>query len=116
MSKDQIISGSTILGIEFGSTRIKSILIDRDHNVIASGSHEWENDYVDGIWTYSEEAIMNGLRSSYADLKKDVFSRYQVPLKKLGGLGISAMMHGYLPFDAGMNLLVPFRTWKLPKS
>ncbi len=112
MSKDQIISGSTILGIEFGSTRIKSILIDRDHNVIASGSHEWENDYVDGIWTYSEEAIMNGLRSSYADLKKDVFSRYQVPLKKLGGLGISAMMHGYLPFDAGMNLLVPFRTWR----
>ena len=112
MSKDQIIGGSTILGIEFGSTRIKSILIDRDHNVIASGSHEWENDYVDGIWTYSEESIMNGLRSSYADLKKDVFSRYQVPLKKLGGLGISAMMHGYLPFDKKMNLLVPFRTWR----
>ena len=112
MSKDQIVGGKTVLGIEFGSTRIKSILIDREHNVIASGSHEWENDYVDGIWTYSEEAILDGLRSSYADLKKDVFSRYGVPLKKLGGLGISAMMHGYLPFDREMNLLVPFRTWR----
>ena len=112
MSKDQIISGNTILGIEFGSTRIKSVLIDRDHNVIASGSHEWENDYVDGIWTYSEESIMNGLKSSYADLKKDVMERYGVPLKKLSGMGISAMMHGYLPFDREMNLLVPFRTWR----
>ena len=112
MSKDQIINGNTILGIEFGSTRIKSILIDKDHNVIASGSHEWENDYIDGIWTYSEKNIMNGLKSSYADLKKDVMDRYGVPLKKLAGLGISAMMHGYLPFDKEMNLLVPFRTWR----
>ena len=112
MSRDQIISGNTILGIEFGSTRIKSVLIDAAHNVVASGSHEWENDYVDGVWTYSREAILNGLRSSYADLKKDVLSRYHVPLKKLAGLGISAMMHGYLPFDRDMNLLVPFRTWR----
>ena len=112
MSKDQIIGGNTILGIEFGSTRIKSILIDREHNVIASGSHEWENDYVDGVWTYSEKNIMKGLQASYADLKKDVLARYGVPLTKLAGLGVSAMMHGYLPFDREMNLLVPFRTWR----
>ncbi len=112
MSIEQIQNGKAILGIEFGSTRIKSVLINSNHEVIASGSHEWENDYVDGIWTYSEEAILSGLQSSYADLKKDVFTRYQIKLTKIAGLGISAMMHGYLPFDSGMNLLVPFRTWR----
>ncbi len=112
MSIDQIKNGTAILGIEFGSTRIKSVLIDSNHRVIASGSHEWENDYVNGVWTYSEKAIIDGLQSSYADLKANVFSRYQIPLEKLGGLGISAMMHGYLPFDKEMNLLVPFRTWR----
>ncbi len=112
MSIDQIKNGTAILGIEFGSTRIKSVLIDSSHQVIASGSHEWENDYVNGIWTYSEKSIIDGLQSSYAALKADVFSRYQIHLEKLGGLGISAMMHGYLPFDKDMNLLVPFRTWR----
>lgn len=112
MSIDQIKNGTAILGIEFGSTRIKSVLIDSSHRVIASGSHEWENDYINGIWTYSEKAIIEGLQSSYADLKADVFNRYQIPLERLGGLGISAMMHGYLPFDKEMNLLVPFRTWR----
>ena len=112
MSIDEIRNGSAILGIEFGSTRIKSVLIGRDHQVIASGSHEWENDYVNGVWTYSEDAIISGLQSSYADLKSDVKKRYNITLSSLGGLGISAMMHGYLPFDAGMNLLVPFRTWR----
>ena len=112
MGIEQITEGTAVLGIEFGSTRIKSVLIDAEHRVIASGSHEWENDYVDGVWTYSENAIMEGLRSSYADLKKDVQSRYGVTLKKLGGLGISAMMHGYLPFSADMKLLTPFRTWR----
>lgn len=112
MSIEQIQSGSAVLGIEFGSTRIKSVLINRNHEVIASGSHEWENDYIDGIWTYSKQAILSGLQSSFADLKKDVFTRYQVPLTRIAGLGISAMMHGYLPFDADMNLLVPFRTWR----
>ncbi len=112
MSMDQIMEGTAILGIEFGSTRIKSVLIGRDHQVIASGSHEWENDYVDGIWTYSEQAILDGLRSSYADLKNNVKSQFGITLKKIGGLGISAMMHGYLPFDADMKLLVPFRTWR----
>lgn len=112
MSIDQIRNGTAILGIEFGSTRIKSVLINNSHQVIASGSHEWENDYVNGVWTYSEKAIIEGLQSSYADLKADVLSRYQIPLERLGGLGISAMMHGYLPFDKEMKLLVPFRTWR----
>ena len=112
MSKEQIIAGSAILGIEFGSTRIKSVLIDRDHRVIASGSHEWENDYVDGVWTYAMEDVIAGLQACYGDLKRDVLARYSVKLEKLGGLGISAMMHGYLPFDGEMNLLVPFRTWR----
>ena len=112
MGIDQIKNGTAILGIEFGSTRIKGILIGRDHQVLASGSHEWENDYVDGVWTYSEQAIISGLQSCYASLKADVQSRYQVTLTKIGGLGISAMMHGYLPFDKDMNLLVPFRTWR----
>ena len=112
MSHEQHITGSEILGIEFGSTRIKGVLIDRDHNVIASGSHEWENDYADGIWTYSEKAIIEGLQSCYADLKKDVANRYQTTIRHLGGMGVSAMMHGYLPFDRNMKLLVPFRTWR----
>ena len=112
MGIDQIREGTAILGIEFGSTRIKSVLIGRDHQVLASGSHEWENDYDNGIWTYSEKAIIEGLQSSYADLKKDVESRYNTVLSRIGGLGISAMMHGYLPFSREMKLLVPFRTWR----
>ena len=112
MSINQIKDGTAVLGIEFGSTRIKSVLIDRDHRVIASGSHEWENDYVNGIWTYSEEAIISGLQHSYADLKQNVLKEYGIQLRKISALGISAMMHGYLPFDSQMNLLVPFRTWR----
>lgn len=107
-----IANGEAILGIEFGSTRIKSVLIAPDHSVLASGSHEWENDYAGGIWTYSENAIMAGLQASYADLKKDVNQKYGITLKKLAAVGISAMMHGYLPFDADMHLLVPYRTWR----
>ena len=112
MGNNQILDGTAVLGIEFGSTRIKSVLIDRDHRVIASGSHEWENDYADGIWTYSRDAILDGLRKSYADLRQNILREYGIPLKKIGALGISAMMHGYLPFDEQMNLLVPFRTWR----
>ena len=112
MSREHIVNGSAILGIEFGSTRIKSVLIAPDHSVIASGSHEWENDFVDGVWTYSQQAILSGLKSSYADLKKNIAEQYGVVPKKLAAIGISAMMHGYLPFDADMNLLAPFRTWR----
>ena len=107
-----ISEGKAILGIEFGSTRIKSVLIGPDHSVLASGSHEWENDYVNSIWTYSEQAIIRGLQSSYADLKKAVFTDYGITLTRFAAIGISAMMHGYLPFDSEMKLLVPFRTWR----
>ena len=110
--KQIIESGSAILGIEFGSTRIKSVLIGPDFSPLASGSHEWENDLVDGVWTYSENAIRRGFQESYADLKRNVEAACGVKLKKLAGIGVSAMMHGYLPFDDNMNLLTPFRTWR----
>lgn len=104
--------GKAALGIEFGSTRIKAVLIDEDHNPIGSGSYEWENKLVDGVWTYNEEDIWIGLKACYADLKKDVAAKYEVYITKLAGIGISAMMHGYLAFDAQDKLLVPFRTWR----
>ena len=110
--KNHISEGTAVLGIEFGSTRIKSVLIDREHKVIASGSHEWENDFRNGVWTYSEDAILSGLQASYADLKQNVLKETGLPLRKVAALGVSAMMHGYLPFDGEMNLLVPFRTWR----
>ena len=112
MINQTIAEGKAILGIEFGSTRIKSVLIDEDHHVIASGSHEWENEFRDGIWTYSEKAIMSGLQLSYADLKANVMNEYGLKLQKIAAFGISAMMHGYLPFNEKMELLVPFRTWR----
>ena len=112
MSQSVIESGKAILGIEFGSTRIKSVLIGPDFIPLASGSHEWENEYRDGVWTYSENAIREGFQASYADLKKNVEAACGVKLTKLAGIGVSAMMHGYLPFDADMKLLAPFRTWR----
>ena len=112
MGNTTIADGKAVLGIEFGSTRIKSVLIDDNHRVIASGSHEWENEFRDGIWTYSEKAIISGLQNSYADLKANVLKEYGLKLQKISALGISAMMHGYLPFDDKMKLLVPFRTWR----
>ena len=112
MNQKEIESGASVLGIEFGSTRIKAVLIDSGHNVLASGSFEWENDYINGIWTYSQEAIISGLQGCFAELKKNVLDLYGIHLKKVGAIGISAMMHGYLPFDENMNLLVPFRTWR----
>lgn len=104
--------GKAALGIEFGSTRIKAVLIDEEHNPIGSGSYEWENKLVDGVWTYDEEDIWTGLKTCYADLKKDVAAKYEVNITKLAGIGISAMMHGYLAFDEQDKLLVPFRTWR----
>jgi sugar (pentulose or hexulose) kinase len=105
-------SGKTALGIEFGSTRIKAVLIGADHLPIASGSHEWENRYENGIWTYRLEDIWNGLQESYRKLSADVHEKYNLPLKTIGAIGFSAMMHGYLAFDKDGNLLVPFRTWR----
>ena len=112
MCKQWILEGKTALGIEFGSTRIKAVLIGPDFKPLASGSHTWENQLLDGVWTYSEEMIKAGLVDSYQEMKKDVQEKYGVTLTKIGAMGLSAMMHGYLPFDADMNLLVPFRTWR----
>lgn len=110
--KEIIESGKAFLGIEFGSTRIKAVLIDETHTPIASGSHKWENRLEEGFWTYSLEDIWNGLRKCYKDLTQDVRTRYGVGIKKLSAIGFSAMMHGYMAFDKEGNLLVPFRTWR----
>lgn len=107
-----IADGRAILGIEFGSTRIKAVLIDEQHNPIASGDHVWENRLEEGFWTYHDDEIWAGLQDSYVNLKKDVESKYGVRLTKLAAMGFSAMMHGYLAFDREDQLLVPFRTWR----
>jgi sugar (pentulose or hexulose) kinase len=110
---DVIRSGRAVLGIELGSTRIKACLIGDDPSVtLAAGSHAWENEFVDRRWTYSLESVWSGLQAAYADLVADVRRRFDVELTSFGAIGISAMMHGYLPFDADGELLVPFRTWR----
>lgn len=111
-TKQLILDGKCVLGIEFGSTRIKAVMVDTKGNPVASGSKEWENDLLDGIWTYSDEAIWNGLAECYSDLKKNVKAEFGVTLTSFAAIGFSAMMHGYLPFDEQDNLLVPFRTWR----
>ena len=110
--KNRIESGNAILGIEFGSTRIKAVLIGENNEPIAQGAHDWENDYVDGIWTYSMDKIHNGMQDCYASLCKDVKEKYGAEITNLKALGFSAMMHGYLAFDKDGKLLVPFRTWR----
>jgi sugar (pentulose or hexulose) kinase len=107
-----IAEGHTSLGVELGSTNIKACLIGPDHQVLATGNHGWENQFVDRLWTYSEDAIWAGLQAAVASLKADVEKRHGVPLTRIGALGVSAMMHGYLAFDANGTLLVPFRTWR----
>lgn len=111
-AKTIIESGKAILGIEFGSTRIKAVLIDTDNNPIAQGSFEWENQLVDGLWTYSIDTIWKGLQDCYADLRKNVKAEYDSEIKQLAAIGISAMMHGYMAFGKDENILVPFRTWR----
>ena len=108
--KSVIEAGRAVLGIEFGSTRIKAVLVGGDNAPIASGSYDWENDYVDGIWTYSLDKIHKGLQDCYAGLLEDVKAQYGVGITKLGAIGFSAMMHGYMAFDKDGKLLVPFRT------
>lgn len=110
--KTKIETGKAILGIEFGSTRIKAVLISPDNRPIAQGSHEWENQLVDGLWTYSIEAIWEGVRDCYRDLQDNVRAQYGVEIEKLAAIGISAMMHGYMAFDSKQEILVPFRTWR----
>lgn len=111
-TKSIIESGKAILGIEFGSTRIKAVLIDPENKPIAQGSHIWENQLVDGLWTYSIEAIWNGLQDCYSDLRANVKEQYGTEIETLGAIGISAMMHGYMAFNANDEILVPFRTWR----
>lgn len=110
--KNYIAEGKAVLGIEFGSTRIKAVLVGAENEPIASGSFEWENSLVDGIWTYSMEEVSDGIKACYADMVKDVNEKYGCGITKLASIGISAMMHGYLAFDKNDNLLVPFRTWR----
>ena len=111
-TKQMITDGKTALGIEFGSTRIKVVLIDKDHHPIASGSHDWENRLENNIWTYTLEDIWSGLQDSYKNLVNDVKEKYDITLTKVGSIGFSAMMHGYMAFDKDGELLVPFRTWR----
>ena len=111
-ARQTIESGKAVLGIEFGSTRIKAVLIDEEKKPIAQGSHEWENQLVDGLWTYSTEAVWYGLQDCYADLRKDVLKQYDCEIESLAAIGFSAMMHGYMAFNEQQQILVPFRTWR----
>ncbi len=111
-TKQVIMEGKTVLGIEFGSTRIKAVLIDETGAPLASGSYEWENQLVNGIWTYDLADVWKGLGECYQDLVRDVKKQYDAEITKIGSIGFSAMMHGYLAFDKDDNLLVPFRTWR----
>ena len=111
-NKTLIESGNAVLGIEFGSTRIKAVLINEKYEPIAGGSFTWENSLENGVWTYPLSQIHEGLQTCYADLKKDVKEKYGIKLTKFKSGGISAMMHGYLAFDKDDKLLVPFRTWR----
>ena len=110
--KSTIEQGKAILGIEFGSTRIKAVLIDEENKPIAQGSHEWENQLADGLWTYSTEAIWYGLQDCYANLRSNVRKEYDIEIENLAAIGISAMMHGYMPFGSNEEILVPVRTWR----
>lgn len=111
-AKELIESGKSILGIEFGSTRIKAVLIDEKGTVLASGGHGWENRFENGVWTYTLDDIWTGLQDCYQDLLKDVKEKYDTTITELASIGFSAMMHGYLAFDKKDELLVPFRTWR----
>lgn len=110
--KTSIENGRTVLGIELGSTRIKAVLIGEDNAPIAIGNHDWENSYVDNIWSYSLEEIWKGIQESYRNMAEDVKRKYGVTLRTIGAIGFSGMMHGYMAFNKEGKLLVPFRTWR----
>ncbi len=111
-ARDLIINGKTALGIELGSTRIKGVLIDFAGNVLAVGIHDWENSFIDNIWTYSLEEIHTGIRDCYSSLRKEVERIYGVTLRNIGSIGISAMMHGYMALDKTGKQIAPFQTWR----
>ena len=110
--REVIEEGKAALGIEFGSTRIKGVLVAEDNKVLAIGTYDWENRLENGVWTYSLEDIWKGLQGCYASVIADVQAKYGVPVRRLAALGFSGMMHGYLAFNAQGELLVPFRTWR----
>ncbi|BAP86555.1 ribulokinase [Paucilactobacillus hokkaidonensis JCM 18461] len=110
--KDEIVSGHISLGIELGSTRIKSVLVTDNFQTVASGDYLWENELDQGIWTYSLNKVWEGIQTSYANLATEVNDKYGVEIKNIGAIGVSAMMHGYMPFDKDGEMLVPFRTWR----
>lgn len=114
MQKDtQLIdSGEAVLGIEFGSTRIKAVLIDKKGEILANGVFNWENSFENSIWAYMQSESWAGLQAAYSNLVKNVQTQYHTTLQRVAAIGISAMMHGYMPFDRGGNQLVPFRTWR----
>ena len=109
---DRIRSGKTALGIELGSTRIKAVLIDHTHNVLATGAYTWENRLENGLWVYHLEDAISGLQESFSDLCRSVQRKYGIDLTCVGSIGISGMMHGYLPLDAAGGQLAPFLTWR----
>ena len=112
LTAEKIRAGKTSLGIEFGSTRIKAVLIDDTYTTIAAGDYGWASHLEDGLWSYSQEEIWTGLQTAYAALAEDVENAYGEKLTRVGRIGFSAMMHGYLAFDKNGELLVPFRTWQ----
>ncbi len=111
-ARTAISEGRTALGIELGSTRIKAVLVGPDHTPLAVGGSDWENQFVDRLWTYSMESVWSGLQEAYTDLVSDVRERHGVELTSVGALGVSAMMHGYIALDSDGELLTPFRTWR----
>lgn len=112
LTAEKIRAGKTSLGIEFGSTRIKAVLIDDTYTTIAAGDYGWASHLEDGLWSYSQEEIWTGLQTAYAALAEDVENAYGEKLTRVGHIGFSAMMHGYLAFGKDGELLVPFRTWQ----
>ncbi|MBR5730912.1 MAG: ATPase, partial [Firmicutes bacterium] len=110
--RKEVLSGKCFLGIEFGSTRIKAVLTAADLTPLAQGSFTWQDSLKDGIWTYGLDEAVRGLSECFLDLKKDLKARAGVVPEKIAGIGISAMMHGYIARDAQGDLLVPFRTWR----
>src|SRR5690625_4690249 len=110
--REAIVEGETSLGIEFGSTRIKAVLVNNQFQTIATGSYEWENTLEDGFWTYNLVDIITGLQTAYSEMKQQVERNYGITIRTIGSIGFSAMMHGYMAFDKTGELLVPFRTWR----
>lgn len=110
--RNAINNGKTAIGIELGSTRIKTVLIDKDNTPIATGSHNWENSYVNNVWTYSLKDAWEGVQNSYQKMASNVKNQFGVSLQTTGSIGFSGMMHGYMAFDQNENLLTPFRTWR----